>query len=1126
MELSIKELPKSNVRELSIKELSIKELSIHKERVPTLCLNMIVKNESKIITRMFDAVVDIIDCYCICDTGSTDNTIQIITDYFAAKEITGKIMNEPFKNFAHNRNVALQGCKGMSDYVLLLDADMILKISDKFVKSALTLDYYHIFQGNESFYYQNTRIVRNNGLFSYLGVTHEHMNAPPRNTGFKVFDKRVIFILDVGDGGAKSDKFKRDIALLEKGIEDEPSNTRYYFYLGNSYRDFDSADTRTKAIETYKKLLDMNGWAQEKYCACISLGNIYFKNEDKSSAAKFWLKSSEYDHERIEGVVKAAEHYRVTGENVMVNLLYNKYKGYKRNLAEGKLFVEQDKYRDILEYNNSICAYYVNDRDSGYACCKQILLNSIMDNVSLKSTLENMRFYKDYLEKESKEEREKLFVKVDCLLDKLQQSDKNTNEVWQLLNTNKRLQDVAENKIIITEVIAPVIINIEEVYQQIKQLRIDAKSEQAYELYKSIPKDHPKYSEYFWQLEYEYSVFAYYIGVRNINDQVVTIMNKCTDDTIITSVLSNMKFYPDILKADKVYDFTHTLKHTLNDVEYTFNSSSSCIIPYNNNGYLLNIRLVNYRIDNDSNYVDCDKHIISMYKCLELTKEFTTINERLLVPDYVDRRYIGIEDVRFFKQNDGSILFTGTGYHINNTVGITNGIYSDDKLSSIIEPNPAFNPVSTCEKNWVYVDYKDETHMIYNWFPLKICKVNNLSSLLELVEERTMPPLFKLARGSSCLVTYNDERWVVVHLVSYEKPRYYYHIIAVFDDNMNLLRYSAPFKFGGECIEYCIGLVVESDRVIIPYSSMDRTTKVGIYDKKYIEDKLIYNYGMKLLTTSTDYKETIKLALNIDIANNAYTKPVIFHCYWNGQLNEKHVISIKSCYFFNVLKHTQNKIILWIENNSPNEHNAEIKKYADIKYFSLNNEIKETFLENKHFNFNSITFYSDYIRTFLLYKYGGCWFDLDCFFLRSFKPLFNNYRNEICTYQWEKQNYPNNAIYISLEPYSDKMKRNIEFIIHRNKGWGFQEANLTYDLPLDMLVLPCSWFDGCWISNPYNLTCDDFFKTTDKTYNFDIFFKGAFCYHWHNRWNTHIEPNSIIKQLDDIIICQLNNSTH
>ncbi len=95
---------------------------------PTLCLNMIVKNESKIITRLFDSVISIIDCYCICDTGSTDNTVEIIQNYFKDKGITGKVVQEPFKNFCHNRNFALLYCVGMSDYVILLDADMFLDI--------------------------------------------------------------------------------------------------------------------------------------------------------------------------------------------------------------------------------------------------------------------------------------------------------------------------------------------------------------------------------------------------------------------------------------------------------------------------------------------------------------------------------------------------------------------------------------------------------------------------------------------------------------------------------------------------------------------------------------------------------------------------------------------------------------------------------------------------------------------------------------------------------------------------------------------------------------------------------------------------------------------------------------
>ena len=271
---------------------------------------------------------------------------------------------------------------------------------------------------------------------------------------------------------------------------------------------------------------------------------------------------------------------------------------------------------------------------------------------------------------------------------------------------------------------------------------------------------------------------------------------------------------------------------------------------------------------------------------------------------------------------------------------------------------------------------------------------------------------------------------------------------------------------------------------------------------------------MKLLTTTTEYTETINIAFNLQ---GEYSKSVTFHCYWSGVLNEKHLYSILSCYYFNVYKN-KHKIILWIENNTPNEYNTEISKYAEIRCFSLSDETANTGFLNKYFcEFNMIIYYSDFVRNILLYNYGGIWFDLDCFILRSFDPIFWNFENEICVYQWENQNYPNNAIYISLESKSKKMKQNIEFIVERNCGWGFQEANLTYDLPLDMLVLPCSWFDADWIQNPYNNGTIALFEKTDKQYTFDNFFKGSFCYHWHNKWNKEITDNSIIIQLVNII---------
>jgi tetratricopeptide (TPR) repeat protein len=93
----------------------------------------------------------------------------------------------------------------------------------------------------------------NNGLYKYVGVTHEYIDTPENNTKIQL-DKNVLFIRDIGDGGSKSDKTERDIRLLLDGIKEEPNNVRYYFYLANSYHD---SGRFAEAINVYKKRIQL-----------------------------------------------------------------------------------------------------------------------------------------------------------------------------------------------------------------------------------------------------------------------------------------------------------------------------------------------------------------------------------------------------------------------------------------------------------------------------------------------------------------------------------------------------------------------------------------------------------------------------------------------------------------------------------------------------------------------------------------------------------------------------------------------------------------------------------------------------------------------------------------------------
>jgi hypothetical protein len=101
--------------------------------------------------------------------------------------------------------------------------------------------------------------------------------------------------------------------------------------------------------------------------------------------------------------------------------------------------------------------------------------------------------------------------------------------------------------------------------------------------------------------------------------------------------------------------------------------------------------------------------------------------------------------------------------------------------------------------------------------------------------------LFRYVRGSTNGFEYKNEIFFIVHLVSYEQPRDYYHMLITFDNDMMLKRYSPIFKFEGENIEYCLGLIVEDDRVICSYSTWDCSSKIAIYSKGYIDSILISN---------------------------------------------------------------------------------------------------------------------------------------------------------------------------------------------------------------------------------------------------------------------------------------------
>ena len=239
----------------------------------TVCLSMIVKDESHIIHECLESIAPHIDCWCICDTGSSDNTKEIIKDFFEEKGIPGELHEHEWENFSHTRTLALDACNGKSDYIFMIDADDRV-VGDLKWPATMDKEGYEVKLARGNLEWWRIQVFKNDGTWCYEGILHEFPrlkeNRPPvlqKLFGNWSVEARTLGARNVGQ--TPIEKYTKDAIMLEKALEDEPNNTRHQFYLGQSY--FDSHQFE-KAIPAYEKRAQMGGWEEEIYFSLYRIG--------------------------------------------------------------------------------------------------------------------------------------------------------------------------------------------------------------------------------------------------------------------------------------------------------------------------------------------------------------------------------------------------------------------------------------------------------------------------------------------------------------------------------------------------------------------------------------------------------------------------------------------------------------------------------------------------------------------------------------------------------------------------------------------------------------------------------------------------------------------------------------
>jgi FkbM family methyltransferase len=379
---------------------------------------MIVKNEAHVIVKTLNNLCEKIDFsyWVICDTGSTDNTKDVICDFFKEKNIKGELYEHEWKDFGYNRTLALESAYNKTDLLFIFDADDEI-VGDLVLPHKYEHDGYTFNFGNDVVYIRPL-LINNRKRWHFVGVLHEYLACSENSTPHKNIEGNYYIVSGrTGNRSQNPNKYFDDANILKKAHydvleSDYGLSCRYAFYCAQSYKDSGYMD---EAIEWYKKCLELNMWLQEKYVSAFAIGNMYMAKNDMKNALKYWYKTIEYDPERIEGVINAINYLTKEGEHLIVNALYHKFKNYNKNLSQ-KLFMVDLCYKDQLEYNNAISAFYINDKESGYECCKKIFTNQLANDSLMKATISNFLFYIDLFDKEDDNEKLRLFYQVDGII--------------------------------------------------------------------------------------------------------------------------------------------------------------------------------------------------------------------------------------------------------------------------------------------------------------------------------------------------------------------------------------------------------------------------------------------------------------------------------------------------------------------------------------------------------------------------------------------------------------------------------------------------------------------------------------------------------------------------------------
>ncbi len=329
---------------------------------PTIGLAMIVRNEARIIERCLESVRGFIDHWTIVDTGSRDGTPGIIRECLHG--IPGVVYDRPWVDFGRNRTELMDLAMGTADWLLLLDADHVVEVDGDWLvghrdwSDAMDLRVL----GLHDFWMPY--LVRGDRAWTFRGTTHEYLDV-----GSDVVPGRLdaLRIIDRSDGSSRPDKYRRDVALLEKQIAIEPDVSRWPFYLGQTRQGMGDIDG---AIAAFRKCIELSSWDEEIHWSLLSIGELLKDRGDWPDAALALQAAWEFRPGRAEALFALATGYRERNMYLTARLFAEK--GLEIPRPDDQSFVRRWVYDWGLRFEQSVAAWWMGDDELARAIWREL----------------------------------------------------------------------------------------------------------------------------------------------------------------------------------------------------------------------------------------------------------------------------------------------------------------------------------------------------------------------------------------------------------------------------------------------------------------------------------------------------------------------------------------------------------------------------------------------------------------------------------------------------------------------------------------------------------------------------------------------------------------------------------